>query len=83
MIAGRKSRLTTSRVQNKLFGPVECGCFFQTTSLQVMGTTKTGAVVIKSDLLSDQAVTVYMAYQPGSLCIHAMTVGLSTFHVTR
>jgi hypothetical protein len=49
----------------------------------VMGYNHTTAVAIKPDLLLDQAVAVYMAYQPGSLCIHAMTVGLSAFHLTR
>ena len=53
------------------------------TSLHVLGTTVTAVVVIRCDLLSEQVAAVYMAYQSGSPCIHATTVGLSSWRVTR
>jgi hypothetical protein len=33
--------------------------------------------------VSGQVAAVYTAYQSGSPCIHATTVGLSIWHVTR
>jgi hypothetical protein len=61
----------------------ECSCFARYVSPRhVMGTTVMGAVVIGCDLPSEQVAAVYTAYQSGSPCIHAMTVGLSIWHVT-
>jgi hypothetical protein len=53
------------------------------TFLHFTGLTVTAVVVIGYDLLWRQVAAVYTAYQSGSPCIHAMTVGLSIRHVTR
>jgi hypothetical protein len=53
------------------------------TSLHFRGITVTAVVVIGCGLLSGQVAAVYTAYQSGSPCIHATTVRLRIWHVTR